>query len=230
MKMKKPQFLIRKQKLRAATGRAAASESYDDAPNMKLSSAFIVVLVLHVVAVGGIYAFKSIKERKSAYADAAPVEVAAPAAGLSEPEPAAASAPQGDIYTVRAGDTLTRIAAAHRVTVADLEKANGLQNVAAIQIGQSLMIPDPMAAAVAKPKPAPQAVQRRAPESSAPKAAAAAPASDRIYEVKKGDNPVAIARHLGVDYNELLKLNGIDDPRKLQIGSKLKVPAPKGSK
>lgn len=217
MKMKKPQFLMPKKKLHAATGRAVSKEDYDEAPNMKLSSAFIVVLVLHIVAVGGIYAFKSIKERKASYADTAPTEITAPADAPPESAPETAPAPAGNIYLVRAGDTLTRIATSHNVTVADLERANGLQNVAAIQIGQSLMIPERSTAPipVEKPKPA------------VSKPTTSVAASDQLYEVKKGDNPVGIARHLGVNYNELLKLNNIDDPRKLQIGAKLKVPAKK---
>jgi LysM repeat protein len=44
--------------------------------------------------------------------------------------------------------------------------------------------------------------------------------------VKKGDNPVAIAKKLKVSYNDLIALNHIDDPRKLQIGQKLIVPKP----
>ena len=42
--------------------------------------------------------------------------------------------------------------------------------------------------------------------------------------MKKGDNPVGIAKKLKVSYNDLMTLNDIDDPRKLQIGQKLLVP------
>ena len=42
--------------------------------------------------------------------------------------------------------------------------------------------------------------------------------------MKKGDNPVGIAKKLKVSYNDLIALNHIDDPRKLQIGQKLLVP------
>ena len=44
------------------------------------------------------------------------------------------------------------------------------------------------------------------------------------YKVEKGDNPYKIAKKLGVGYQELLKVNSIDDPTKLQIGQILKVP------
>src|SRR3954468_21410068 len=43
----------------------AAMDDYDDdQPTTKLSSAFIVVLILHIVAVGGIFAFKGIKAHR----------------------------------------------------------------------------------------------------------------------------------------------------------------------
>ena len=50
-------------RLKAATAAARSGmDSYDtDEPTTKLSSAFVVVLILHVVAIGGIYAFNSIK-------------------------------------------------------------------------------------------------------------------------------------------------------------------------
>src|SRR5205085_5746032 len=56
--------------------------------------------------------------------------------------------------------------------------------------------------------------------------------SGKTYTVGKGDNPVAIAKKLKVSYDELLALNHISDPRKLQIGQKLLVPnkTPKAKK
>jgi LysM repeat protein len=83
--MKTPKFLSKlsavltprpKKRLQAATRTARRPmESYeeDEEPTTKLSSAFIVVLILHVVAVGGIYAFNSIKaSRKEREAVTAP--------------------------------------------------------------------------------------------------------------------------------------------------------------
>ena len=66
--MKLPQLLTRK-KLRATTARrtlAGAEMDYDEMsePNMKLSRALLIVLVLHVVAVAGIIAFNTIKTRQ----------------------------------------------------------------------------------------------------------------------------------------------------------------------
>jgi LysM repeat protein len=47
----------------------------------------------------------------------------------------------------------------------------------------------------------------------------------KFYVVVKGDNPVSIAKKLKVSYDELIAINHIEDPHKLQIGQKLIVPA-----
>jgi LysM repeat protein len=66
--MKLPQLFTRK-KLRASVARralGAAETDYEEMsePNMKLSRALLIVLVLHVVAVAGIIAFNTIKTRQ----------------------------------------------------------------------------------------------------------------------------------------------------------------------
>jgi LysM repeat protein len=64
---------LRRKKLRAATARrsagAAAEMDYAEIPepNMKLSRALLIVLLLHVVAVSGIIAFNAIKTRQSSF-------------------------------------------------------------------------------------------------------------------------------------------------------------------
>ena len=42
--------------------------------------------------------------------------------------------------------------------------------------------------------------------------------------MKKGDNPVTIAKKLKIPYDDLMSLNQIEDPRKLRIGQKLLIP------
>src|ERR1700750_2109221 len=64
-------FFSRKKKLQATTRRATASGAdFDDLsePNMKLSRALLIVLLLHVVAVAGIIAFNAIKSRQGGIA------------------------------------------------------------------------------------------------------------------------------------------------------------------
>jgi LysM repeat protein len=67
--MKMPR-LFRRKKLRASTARRSLADAsgmdYEEMsePNMKLSRALLIVLVLHVVAVAGIIAFNAIKTRQ----------------------------------------------------------------------------------------------------------------------------------------------------------------------
>jgi LysM repeat protein len=249
MKLPKlPRFFAMKprKKLQAtATARRAQPipDHYDEEePHTRLSSAFVVVLILHVVAVGGIYAFNSIRSHRKvqdppAQSSAVTSSTGNPAAAPSAPNPtvvrtenhgstAAAPSPTTTLpatpsptpaartHRVVAGENLTKIAQQNNVTVAELEAANGAKNVATLRIGQLLTIP--------KPNPAARTEQP-------PKVAAATTKSSKTYVVAKGDSAVAIAKKLGVSSAELLRLNNIDDPKKLQIGQTLKVPVKKSN-
>jgi hypothetical protein len=44
------------------------------------------------------------------------------------------------------------------------------------------------------------------------------------YIVEPGDSPSLIAQECGVDVDELMQLNGIDDPTLLQVGQELLLP------
>ena len=68
---------------------------------------------------------------------------------------AAAPAETGEqVYTVKSGDNLTKIANAHGVKVKDIRSANNLQTDS-IKVGQKLKIPVKAPAAVPAPAPAP---------------------------------------------------------------------------
>ena len=49
--------------------------------------------------------------------------------------------------------------------------------------------------------------------------------SGKTYVVRKGDSPYSIADKLKVDASAILKLNGIDDPKKIKPGQTLRIPA-----
>jgi LysM repeat protein len=226
----------------AARRMAPPIDEEDDEPQTKLSSAFFVVLILHVVAVGGIYAFNGIKAHRKAQEplalnaapksaviktaaapEPAPVKpshaqaAAAPAAPAS-PAPAVAPISGAQIHHVKQGDNLAKISAQYGVPIAELEESNALKSNASLKPGQMLNVP--------KVKPGTATAPAKKIE-EAPKVAATAKPLPKSYVVAKGDNPVAIARKLGVGYDELLKINGIEDPKKLQIGQTLKVPQKK---
>jgi LysM repeat protein len=67
--IKRPVKRTPRKLLRAAAQRAvpkhAEEDYFSEEPNVKLSRAFVVVLLLHVVAVGGIFAFSSLKDRQN---------------------------------------------------------------------------------------------------------------------------------------------------------------------
>src|SRR5437870_9380528 len=74
--------LFRPKKLRATTARRSLGlpdeMDYEEMsePNMKLSRALLIVLVLHVVAVAGIIAFNTIKTRQGSFSPAASTKTA----------------------------------------------------------------------------------------------------------------------------------------------------------
>ena len=179
-RIKIPRLFNPKKMLAATARRATASAGMDfegiPEPNMKLSRALLIVLLLHVVAVSGIIAFNAIKTRERAFVP--------PTSTETENKPADTEQTANHASTDK-----PRVAAA--------QKENDRQH-------------DPKTShSPAKDD------QAKTPLSSG-----------KTYVVKKGDNPVGIAKKLKVSYADLIALNHIDDPHKLQIGQKLLVPKP----
>jgi LysM repeat protein len=256
--IKRPAFLTRKPAkskpvtLHAATARMRAEDEFDDEPQTRLSSAFFVVLILHVVAVGGIYAFNSIKahrkgleptpvsakpevQKKAAAeppASAAAKPNAAPAPEVAPKLAGATAAPSqlatmpvsnGKVYHVKPGDTLSKIAQQTGVSVAALQFVN--KDTATLRPNQILNIPAKTASAAANATIEPPAPNPIAKKSEAPKSAAGTVPSS--YEVQKNDTATSIAKRFNVSVDELLKVNKVSDPKKLQLGQKLSIPTKK---
>jgi len=208
----------KKKKLQAATARRMREMDYTEEPNVKLSSAFFVVLILHVVAVGGIYAFNAIKAHQPpAFEETESAQVAgsspAPATSAFDAQapaaPAIATPPAPTrIYLVKRGDTVSKIAAANGVAGDDIIALNHLKEQGGIHVGEELKLPAAAPAADQPETPKPVVLKD----------------SGNIYTVLHGDTPVGIARKLHVGYDDLIRLNKIEDPKKLKIGMKLKVP------
>ncbi len=141
----------------------------------------------------------------------------------------AATAPlaRNGLYTVCPGDTLSRIARTHGITLSDLMAANGLNHqTAVIRPGQQLRIPQagtaPRAALAARPATPPPAPRAQAPVAPAPKAA-----SPGQYQVKAGDTLYRIARQNGITLNELLQANKLNEATadSVRAGTILTIPA-----
>jgi len=186
MKLRLP---VPKRKLQATATRRVTqqrvAEEEEQEPTMKFSTALVIVVILHVVAIGGVYAFTSVKAHHPAvYED---TDTSTKALVHSQ------SSTEGDA----AARNTALVPATNAVKETPLTTVSGKTSEPA----KPLDSPRKTIATVAGVKD-----------------------SGQLHTVVKGENPVGIARKLGVSYDELLKLNHIDDPKKLQIGQKLRIP------
>jgi len=205
--MKIPRIL-RHNKLWAATARrspaASAGMDFEEMPepNMKLSRALLIVLLLHVVAVSGIIAFNAIKTRESSFVPASST--------TAEPTP---TAPVNAAIHNDGAKPQTAAAQKENAPRDDPKPSHS---------PSKLSSKDDHANA---PAIANEPSSRRRGTTASQEATASKPmSSGKTYVVKKGDNPVTIAKKLKVPYDDLIALNHIDDPRKLRIGQKLLIP------
>lgn len=243
--------VVQRKKLHArAASKANEIDDYEgeSEPGMKLSQAFFVVLVLHVIAVGGIYGFSQFKEHSKAKSAVKAEAIAAAQkveadtlAAKNLPVVAEKPATIPKTYTVVAGDTLKRIASKSNTSIANIEKLNELAPGAVLHVGQVLTVGSMLKSAETEKKPTtanaagPSIVAKAPPvivtETASAKTQAkteAAPEkespSKASYVVAKGDTPISIAKKLKVSQETLMKANNIDDPRKLKIGQTIKIP------
>lgn len=104
----------------------------------------------------------------------------------------------GRTYTVEDGDTLSSIADAHGVSADELAALNGIEDRDFIWAGQSLVLDQGVPAEV--------------------------PASGRVHIVEAGDTLSLIADAYGATLEELLALNGLEDPNVVYEGQWLSLP------
>jgi len=114
----------------------------------------------------------------------------------------------GRIYVVKKGDALVKIARSEKTTVEAIKAANNMQTDA-LKIGQKLVIPT-NSTTIATPTQEPALEQAN---------------GVSIYTVVSGDSIAKISKRFNVSSDEIMKANGIKDPKKLQIGQKLNIPA-----
>lgn len=130
------------------------------------------------------------------------------------PGVAAAPAPApatGNVYTVKAGDTLLTIAARHGLRVSQLAAANGLVWNTWVYAGQRLTIPG----ATASP----------APVAETPPAETPPTAPGGVYVVQAGDNLFRIGLRHNVGVAALKAANGLYSDI-VYVGQRLTIPAP----
>lgn len=104
-------------------------------------------------------------------------------------------------YTVKAGDTLSAIAAKYGTTYQTLASANSISNPNDIYVGQVIKVSATATAASSQ--------------------AASSTSSSGSYTVKSGDTLYGIALTNGLNWQTLAKQNGISDPNVIFVGQKL---------
>ena len=119
-----------------------------------------------------------------------------------------------ETYTVKGGDNLSKIAVKYNTSVRALKAANN-KTSDLIRVGEKLMIP------VAGTTSGSSTVTAPAPDPVVEPVSAIN--ADGTHIVKAGEYPATIARQYGMTASELLAINDITDPRKMQIGQKLRV-------
>ena len=121
-------------------------------------------------------------------------------------------------YTVKRGDSLSRIANQFDTSIRAIKAANSLSSDL-IRVGDKLVVPVSGSTGASSGMSA-------APSdsiSSSSTAPSFSTSGARTHTVKSGEYPGKIASQYGMTTDELLALNGITDPRKLQVGKVLKV-------
>lgn len=121
------------------------------------------------------------------------------------------TAPSTTGYTVKSGDTLSAIAAANGVSLANLLSWNNLSLQAIIYPGQKLTIQNANNATVTTPN---------APSTNT--TPTVTPSTNGSYTVKSGDTLYGIAAKLGTNVQTLLSLNGLQLSSTIYVGQVLK--------
>jgi len=116
---------------------------------------------------------------------------------------------------VKKGDALEKIASANGTTVKALKKTNQLENEK-LRVGQVLKLPASKETSVAQAsEPALNQQQEKA-----------EPAPEPVYYVvKSGDSPWKIAKQMNVKYEDILRLNQLNEEkaRNLKIGDRIRI-------
>ncbi|WP_283574039.1 LysM peptidoglycan-binding domain-containing protein [Limosilactobacillus ingluviei] len=112
-------------------------------------------------------------------------------------------------YTVKAGDTLSQIAANYGTSYQNLASLNHLSNPNEIYVGQTLKL---------------QATTNTSTQTTT--STPAASTNQGTYTVKAGDTLSAIAAAHGTSYEVLAQANGISNPNEIYVGQTLKFTAP----
>ena len=134
-----------------------------------------------------------------------------------QPAPLKTSVGVENVYVVKTGDSLSKIASAHGVNSRELAELNQITDPNKVRIGQKLILPD-------HSKPSQSQPAEKSSAKAAPKEVAT---SGNTYVVKAGDALSKIAALHGVKSKDLMAANNITDANKIRVGQKLAIPGAK---
>jgi LysM repeat protein len=121
-------------------------------------------------------------------------------------------------YTVQTGDTLLGIAVRFSISRRTLAVANGLADGTQPQVGQVLTIPGQATTATAVATSA-----AAVPSTTSAATAGAVAGSGRTHTVASGDTIITIAVEYDLDWQELLRINGLQPDSLIQIGQVIRL-------
>jgi LysM repeat protein len=147
-----------------------------------------------------------------------------PAGETAAPATSAATAMEGNVYIVKTGDSLWKIARSQNVTVAALKQANSLTSDS-LKIGQKLHLPTASAAApTEKTATMAQAGIATASKSDWQEPGTYTENGQTMHVVDIGESPASIAKKYGIKTDDLMKANNITDAKRIVVGQKLMIP------
>ncbi len=204
---------------------------YLDSQDLRLTRVFSVVLILHIIAIGGILAFKmidkasrtdpaSVAKAQSAPAESQPAEiiVSSPADQVEDgdrflrPE---ASLPEGPGNSVSGEVQVRRVDDIAAGSVKEWSDLNGVESEekrAIVREYDQLRSGPETAGSDSADR-----MKGVAPIEPSPKA-------KKLYKVEKDDTVWAISRKFGVHHEVILRHNGIERPELLSVGQVLEIP------
>ncbi|MEB3270222.1 MAG: LysM peptidoglycan-binding domain-containing protein [Synechococcus sp.] len=107
--------------------------------------------------------------------------------------------------TVQPGETLSELAERHGIGINQLMQLNGLRDPDAVEAGQSLRISTARPAAAGRPSPP------RYPRGAS------------SHVVRDGENLSLIASGYGISLSQLIAINAIGDPNRVEVGTRLRL-------
>lgn len=208
---------------------------------MRVSVVASLIIGVHVAVIGSVVMTQGCTSTKRgagsaipAVVEPAPAPILPPSAALvaqpavqpvafpqiqppAEPAPLKTAVAAGNVYVVKTGDSLSKIAAAHGVNSRELAELNQLADANKIRIGQKLILPDHAKPSLSQP------AGKAAAKASTKEVAVAG----ETYVVKAGDALSKIAAAHGVKTKDLMAANNIADMNKIRVGQKLAIPSAK---